>query len=230
MHLVPRTLGTPADGQRRKVGEFRQIPEGHQFSNPVKVADGAIVTLEAISFDASAITAMKQAGTVLVVVDEYEDDRCVDDAVGEIVVPLKFTLYDSFKEVFRSSPSKRHEQKQGERSKALKQSSERALEVLRETILIFANRGRTPAWEGSAILGWTESGEYLMAEALWHVSELPSHVAPKMSTIGVIRASGPNSPEVIQLQTAPVYPSRTKDRVQYLAGLVPSGSWAFSSQ
>jgi hypothetical protein len=89
---------------RREIAVFRQIPAGRSLSNTVRVHPGAVVTLEADSLDAQDLAAMREAGEIHVVVDEFEGDKCVDDAVGEFRVPVKFTLLDAIGHVFASTP------------------------------------------------------------------------------------------------------------------------------
>lgn len=97
------------DGVEREVGEFREIPADNALSCRLaaRMAGGGMVNLEARTFDASLVPAARKAGKVRVVVDEYADGKCVNDAVADISVPLSFSGYDFFKEVFQSSPSKR---------------------------------------------------------------------------------------------------------------------------
>jgi hypothetical protein len=69
------------------------------------VHPGAVVALETDSLDAQDLAAMRKAGEIYVVVDEFKGGECVDDAVGEFRVPVKFSLFDKLGGVFTSEPA-----------------------------------------------------------------------------------------------------------------------------
>ncbi len=91
-------------GARTQVAEFRQIPQGRTHSNLVQSWPGTVVPLEATALDEDALNAMRRAGEIVVVVDEYEAGNCVDDAVGEFTVRVSFSLFDKLGSVFASEP------------------------------------------------------------------------------------------------------------------------------
>lgn len=91
-------------GARTQVAEFRQIPQGRTHSNLVQSWPGTMVPLEATALDEDALNAMRRAGEIVVVVDEYEAGNCVDDAVGEFTVRVSFSLFDKLGSVFASEP------------------------------------------------------------------------------------------------------------------------------
>jgi len=91
-------------GARTQVAEFRQIPQGRTHSNLVQSWPGTVVPLEATALDEDALNAMRRAGEIVVVVDEYEAGNCVDDAVGEFTVRANFSLFDKLGSVFASEP------------------------------------------------------------------------------------------------------------------------------
>lgn len=90
---------------RREIAVFRQIPPGRSSSSTVRVHPGAVVALETDSLDAQDLAAMRKAGEIHVVVDEFEGGGCVDDAVGEFRVPVKFSLFEKLGRVFTSQPA-----------------------------------------------------------------------------------------------------------------------------
>ncbi len=92
-------------GARKQVAEFRQIPEGRTHSNPVQSWPGTVVPLEATALDEGALSAMRRVGEIVVLVDEYEAENCVDDAVGEFRVRVNFSLFDKLGSVFASQPA-----------------------------------------------------------------------------------------------------------------------------
>lgn len=120
-----------------------------------------------------------------------------------------------------------------ERIESLLQESESkwqdaALAELRNTAPLYAGGG-TPVFESCTVLGRTEDGKHLIAEALWFYQGLPASTAPRVSTIALIRDRGQNSPEVVQLGSCPEAPELTASRVQDLARLVPGARWEFGN-
>lgn len=107
------------DGVERKLAEFVEIPVGNTFSlrTSQRMAAGGPVNLEATTFEESLLPNARTAGRVRVVVDEYAEGKCVNEAVADISVPLSFDAYDSSKRVFKSERSR--EQAKPERSKAV---------------------------------------------------------------------------------------------------------------
>lgn len=85
--------------------EFRQIPEGRTHSTSVKSWPGTVVPLEATALDEDALSAMRRVGEMVVLVDEYEAENCVDDAVAEFRVRVNFSRFDKPGSAFASQPA-----------------------------------------------------------------------------------------------------------------------------
>lgn len=103
-----------------------------------------------------------------------------------------------------------------------------ALAELRNTVPTYAG-GVQPKFEHCTVLARSEDGKHLVAEARWFDASLPSSVAPRVSSIALIRDRGANTPEVVQLGSSPLRPELTAARVQDLTRSVPGARWTLAS-
>lgn len=103
-----------------------------------------------------------------------------------------------------------------------------ALAELRSTVPVYAG-GATPAFEHCTVLARSEDGKHLVAEAVWFDGSLPSTIAPRVSSIALIRDLGGSKPDVVQLGSCPLRPDLTPSRVQSLTQLVANAKWTLGN-
>ncbi|MCK6444953.1 MAG: hypothetical protein L6Q99_01035 [Planctomycetes bacterium] len=103
-----------------------------------------------------------------------------------------------------------------------------ALTEFRSMLPVYAG-GATPSVEHCTVLARSEDGKHLVAEAVWFDKALPYNVAPRVSSIALLRDRGDNKADVVQVTSCPRRPDLTPSRVQGLTQLVAGAKWTLGN-